>query len=148
MAAPRLVAVSLALAAALAIPSCMQYPGAAEKLQKSVTLYNQAIRWQQWKTAASFIPAAKRQDFIAQKEATQDTLQVTEMEIRDVEHDDTVDPPVAKILVEFTWHRYPSLRVQQTRVRQTWKYLGDAWILDGQEEVVVEEKPTTAEQMF
>jgi hypothetical protein len=141
-------AVLLALLVLGAATACMHYPSAAQKLQKSVMTYNHCIRWQQWKSAAQFIPAAKRDDFLAQKEAQQATFRVTEMEIRDVDHNDAAEPPTAKVVVDFTWHRYPSLTMQHTRVRQTWKLLNDAWILEGQEEIVAEEEPQTADQMF
>lgn len=146
---PRAVArVMLVLGAALVAASCMHYPSPGQRLQKSVMTYNHAIRWQQWKAAAQFIPPAKREDFVTQKEAQQDNFRVTDLEIRDVDHDEQADPPTAKVVVDFTWHRYPSLTLQHTRVRQTWKFIADAWLLESQEEVIVEEEPTTAEQMF
>lgn len=148
LSAHRIVLAAALLAFALAGGGCGHYPSPAQRLQKSVMTYNHAIRWQQWKSAVLFVPPAKRDDFLLQKEAQQESFRVTDMEIRDVDHDDQADPPTAKVIVDFTWHRYPSLTLQRTRVRQTWKLLGDAWLLEGQEEVEVEEEPTTAEQMF
>jgi len=151
LSAPHPVVRRLVLVVAAALvgaTACMHYPSAAQKLQKSVLTYNHCIRWQQWKSAAQFVPSGKREDFISQKEAQEDTFRVTDMEIRDVDHDDAADPPTARVVVDFTWHRYPSLTVQHTRVRQSWKLLADTWILESQEELVPEEEPETAEQMF
>lgn len=140
--------IALALVATAALGACTHYRTPGDRLRMSVMDYNNSIRWQYWKAAAKYVPPDKREDFVTRKEAQQDTFRVTEYEVRDVDHDDSVDPPEARVLVDFTWHRYPSLTVQHTRVRQTWKMLVDDWTLLDQEEVEIEAPPTTAKEMF
>lgn len=118
---------------ALTAAACGFYEPPDTRLRKCVMLYNDGIRWGQWKQAAAFLPPDKREDFIERKEAQQDTTRVTEFEIRDVRYDSSND--TATVLVEYAWHRYPSLVVARGRVRQHWAFRANEWLMDSQEEV-------------
>lgn len=126
--------------------ACGYYRSPADKLRESVLRYNDAVRWRHWKAAAAFVPAQRRDEFISRKEAEAETFRITDFEVRDVRQEDEGD--TALVLIEFAWHRYPSLQVHRTRMRQTWSYETGAWLLEKQEEVIVEEGELRPEDMF
>lgn len=140
-------ALILALSILVLLPAaCTHYEGPGDKLRRAVTDYNEGIRWQYWKLAAAHIRPEERAEFLARKEGQGSRMHVTDFEVRDVTHDSEKDE--AFVIVDFTWHRYPSLTIHRTRVRQKWDYGSGQWFLDSQEEVKAEEEELTPDKMF
>lgn len=137
------------LPAILLVPvlvGCPHYRSPGDRLRMAVMEYNDGIRWQRWKEAARFLPPDKRDEFLERKEAEAGSFRVTEFEVHDVRHEQQDD--AADVIVEFTWHRYPSLTVHRTRVRQHWVFRRSEWILLSQEEVKPPEPSDDPEDMF
>ncbi len=135
-----------ALVAVFLLPACAHFHSPKKRLHRAVLEYNDGIRWQRWKTAAQYVPPEKREEFLSRKEAQGDALHVTEFEVRDVEHG--ADGHSADVVIDFQWHRYPSLTVTKTRVRQHWDLKDGAWFLEKQEKVKAPAPPTKADEMF
>lgn len=110
--------------------------------------YNNAMRWRNWEAAARYVPEDRRDDFMARKDGQGDRMRVTDFEVRDVRHDSRAKR--AFVIVEFAWHRYPSLTMERTRLRQEWDFLGgrSGWVLRDQTEIEIEEESDDPTQMF
>jgi len=132
--------------AVLTAVGCGYYRSPADRLRMSVGDYNDAVRWHYWKVAAQYIPPERRAEFIERREAEGDNMRITEYEIRSVSHDEARQE--AHVIVEFTWHRYPSLSLRHTRMRQTWSFATGDWRMMAQEEVHVEDSERRPEDMF
>jgi len=96
-----------------------QSPG--EKLKQSVLSFHTDLRWQRFDSAAGFVPATQRGDFLSYYEGSRKDLKITEFEVVRVEI-----PPkknTAHVVVMIQWHRLPSTTIKTSWLQETWTYL-------------------------
>lgn len=115
-------------------------------LTESIHRYNDAVRWNKYKVAASFVPAQERQTYIKRKQDMAESMRVLEYDLQEVEHNS--HDSTARVTVRYTWLELPSNIVQRTRLRQHWTF-GDAqWLLEKSEEVKDKVEPVPVEKRF
>lgn len=115
-------------------------------LTESIHRYNDAVRWNKYKVAASFVPAKERETYIKRKQDIAETMRIMEYDLQEVEHNP--HDSTAQVTVRYTWLELPSNIVQHTRLRQHWTFGEAQWILDKSEEVKEEAKPVPVEKRF
>jgi len=103
-----------------------------ERLQKSVTRYNQAVRWSNSDVAAGYLPAAERARYL-EEHSRPDAAAVVDYDVESVTPDYAND--IAVVLVRFDWQDPDSITIRTTRIRQVWKLEDKEWVLHSRTEV-------------
>lgn len=97
-----------------------------DDLLQAVRSFNEALRWATYESAARWVPADRREAFLAGLRDGVGPRRITEFTIRRLRVEPgPVDRAVA--VVEMAWYRLPDTTVH-TEVRyQTWRYEGRRW---------------------
>ena len=117
-----------ALGLALCMLACAG-PNAGESLRASVGTYNQSIRWKRYNTAARFLAADKRADFLEQYLSVEDDLHVQSFEVRSVSTYEREGNQVADVILVAEAYLLPSTVVRKTTIVQTWQFQNGGWEL-------------------
>jgi len=117
--------------------ACGGVPKAGEPLIESVTTYNDGVRWDRLAVAASRVPVAEREDFIDERDELDDTVKITDWEIKRVSDD---APGHARVHVKYTWYAVDEGIVRHTQAVQSWERHGKAWL-------IVDERRTRGDTM-
>jgi hypothetical protein len=131
------MATKLLPAALLALCACLACGGntaltTRERLQKSVTRYNQAVRWNNPDVAAGYLPLAERAAYL-EEHSRPDAAAVVDYDIESVTPDFTNE--IAVVVVRFDWQDPDSITIRTTRIRQVWKLAEQEWVLHSRAEV-------------
>lgn len=96
-------------------------------LDKTVYTYNQHMRWKRFDKAAQFVITALREKFTKTFEGSEDTLNIDDLEVKDI---DFTDPNKVKVTVETRFYKLPSVTLEKKKWVQTWVRQGDEWWLE------------------
>ena len=97
---------------------CSSKPSPASNLVKVSKQFSERIRWQDFNTAAAFVAADERKDFLANWKESKD-LHVVGTHIDAIE---MVDAETAEVTMTVDYYILPSATVKQIETRQEWKY--------------------------
>ena len=97
---------------------CSSKPSPATSLVKVSKQFSERLRWQDFNTAAAFVNADEREDFLANWKENKD-LHVVGTHIDTIE---MVDAETAEVTMTVDYYILPSATVKQIETRQEWKY--------------------------
>lgn len=121
---PARLALGLALAAALA--GCA--PSASDMdLQRSVSVYNDSLRWKRFQVAASFIPPEARAAFLDRYLASEERLQIESLEVKSVAVVPGEKVPTFDVFVAASAYLLPSNVVERIVFTERWQQQEGAW---------------------
>jgi hypothetical protein len=127
---------------AFAVAHCGAYQSTSAKLKDTAYRYNEAVRWQNYKSASRYVEESIREKYLEERRNQASELKVLDYEIVNVRQVKTNEE--AEIQVRFTWHRLPSTVVQKKRIMQIWLYgKNRKWWFVRQEEVKEKKKPSS-----
>ena len=106
-----------------------------EKLHDVVLHFNDNIRWQRYREAARAIPPRRRSAWVKAMRRMGQMVRIDEVEMRPVE----VNSDFAIIEVDLSYHRQDDLRVRTEKREQVWRFEDEAWHLESDREIIVEE---------
>lgn len=109
-----------------------------ESLRRSVTAYNEAYRWKNFERAASFLPEDLRLAFIAAYEEDAKSLHIEGYKILQVK---MLSEEAANVQIRVTYLMLPSVVVQNRRLTQHWHKVGDAWVLEVEDNSIRDLEP-------
>jgi hypothetical protein len=101
-----------------------------EPLDQAVRVYNDGLRWQRFDEAASRLPAARRDDFLDQRDQLHDDLRISEYDVIRVRYDDKQRR--ARVQVKYTWYLESRGVVHETHAVQTWHRGDEIWVMRGE----------------
>jgi hypothetical protein len=117
----------LLLVASLSLSACAA-PGSGDMdLSRSVSMYNDALRWKRFEQAAAFIPADARAAFLERYLATEDRLQIESLEVRSVVSIPEQDVPTFDVVVVASAYLLPSNVVERITLIERWQQRGGVW---------------------
>lgn len=121
---PARLALGLAFAAALA--GCA--PSASDMdLQRSVSVYNDSLRWKRFQVAASFIPPEARAAFLDRYLASEERLQIESLEVKSVAVVPGEKVPTFDVFVAASAYLLPSNVVERIVFTERWQQQEGAW---------------------
>jgi len=137
-----LIHVAMTIVIALSVAHCGGYQNTASKLKDSVYRYNNAVRWRNFKAAATHVDESLRKNYLDKRRAQGQNLKVLEYDIVSVRQ---VEPnKKAEVQVRFTWHQLPSNVIQKIQFKQHWVYgKNRKWWYIRQEEMKDKPKPAS-----
>ncbi len=122
--APRKLWVLFILFLALALTACASAERAEEKtmqsLNASVEAFNSAFRWEDYSSAAAFVPADKKDLFWAEVDRFKGKIRLIEYQVREVHHAENGNRATA--VVYFQYWRPESPTVQTATFTQKWYF--------------------------
>ena len=135
----RLVSLVLLFLSSIAI-GCTGSESSAERLQLSVMMYNQALRWGNIGDAASYIPDDKREEWTKRRRRLEETVVILDYDLVEVRHPDAAAPK-ADVTVSFEWRGKSSNVVETGKFVQEWTYrdVDKRWFMIKQTEIKKEE---------
>jgi hypothetical protein len=98
-----------------------------DKLVESLTLYTDAMRWQQWDQASNHLAPERRKEFLARHDELPDRIDVTDVEI--TRRITAPDGRVATVVVALSWLDKADPVVKKTVLEQRWELRGSSWVL-------------------
>ncbi len=96
-------------------------------LRDAVHEYNIAVRWGHVQKASTFIPAAKRAEFVVRKRQAMARMQIHEVSIRNVRLKENNE--VAEVLVQLSFSIGADPIIRNHLVQQHWRYRDAQWLL-------------------
>ena len=140
---------TLAASMFLAVAACAAgMQDALKQLQDSIEGYNEAYRWKNYDRAASYLPADLRGTFLATYEDDDNALHVEDFQLLNV---NVESDRAATVTVRIRYMELPSVTVERKTLVQHWRRLGDAWILETEENSIrrlaKDKKPKNAEAL-
>ncbi len=137
-------AAALMLGFCLAACAAIQQGGPVEQLRKSVDGYNHAYRWKNYQRAAAFLPPDQRAAFVSAYDEDDKKLHVENYQVLKV---DLATEDSAKVFIRYRYMLLPSVTVEKRRVVQHWQRIRGNWLLEQEDDSIVdfmallEEKP-------
>jgi hypothetical protein len=121
---PARLTLGLTLAAALA--ACA--PSASDMdLQRSVSMYNDGLRWKRFQMAASFVPPEARAAFLDRYLASEERLQIESLEVKSVAVVPGEKIPTYDVFVAASAYLLPSNVVERIVFTERWQQVDGAW---------------------
>ena len=90
--------------------------------------YGNGLRWRDFAAAAQGVPAARRGDFLDQREQLDADLRIADWEMKRLSYGE--DGNHADVQVEYTWLLDSRGIIHTTVAQQSWSRHGDRWLLD------------------
>jgi hypothetical protein len=110
----------------VALAACA--PSASDMdLQRSVSMYNDGLRWKRFQAAASFVPPAARAAFLDRYLASEERLQIESLEVKSVAVVPGEKIPTYDVFVAATAYMLPSNVVERIVFTERWQQLDGAW---------------------
>lgn len=120
----------LALTALLLVGGVLVGCGAGagrEALQDAVRTFNSQVRWARWGGAAQFVAPDLRAEWLASRTAHGSALRITDLQVHQVNLEG--DGTEATVMVGINWYMLPTMNVQFTAWKQSWKLLEGHWTM-------------------
>ncbi|MGO8970067.1 MAG: hypothetical protein ACLQDQ_10915 [Myxococcaceae bacterium] len=96
-------------------------------LKTDAEAFDKALRFQDYADAAQLVVAARRQVFLAARRKEGTDLEVTDMEVIDVQM--TPDGKQATVVSRMRWVKLPSVSEVTAEVHASWTLIGNQWFL-------------------
>lgn len=123
----RRVVVLLLMGALATLAGCGGVQTVRSQLRDAVRDYNVAVRWGHVQKAATFIPRAKRAEFVVRKRQAMARMQIHEVSIRNVRL--LGDNEAAVVLVQLSFSVGADPIIRNHLVEQRWRYQDTQWQL-------------------
>ncbi|MGA2401399.1 MAG: hypothetical protein ABSG91_06805 [Syntrophobacteraceae bacterium] len=121
---PRKLWVPFILLLALVPASCASTGGSEKKslesLKASVDAFNSTLRWEDYTSAAAFVPADKKEQFWAYADRFKGKIHIIDYQVREVAHMEKSRSATA--IVFFQYWRTDSPTVRTVNISQKWYY--------------------------
>lgn len=124
---------AIALLTALTACASTRMQESLTQLNESVEGYNEAYRWKNYERAAAFLPPDLRAAFIATYE--DDSLHIEDYQIVAVNLD---SERAATVTLRLRYMLLPSVNIDKRVLVQHWHKLGEAWILESEDNSIRE----------
>jgi len=112
---------------ALAV-ACSHNPfDAGPNLKTDSEDFEKALRFQDYAGASQLVVPARRQAFLAARRKEGSDLEVTDMELIDVQM--SADGKQALVLSRMRWVKLPSVSEVTAEVKESWVLVGNQWYL-------------------
>jgi hypothetical protein len=124
------VAIRLVLVAVLAGAlgaGCSGGASSKEKLADSLTLLTDAMRWQQWDTASTYVAPEARKAYLEAHENLSDQIDVTDLEV--TRRVAAVDGNSVTVVVTLSWLAKNDPVVKKTIIEQRWEPRRGSWLI-------------------
>lgn len=105
-----------------------------EELEESVTAYNHAFRWKNYKEAAMFRPPEQRAMFVAKYTDDKESLQVEDLQIIQVH---MVTEKHVQAVVRVRYMMLPSTTIQKRTIVQDWFRVKKEWRLEEESDPIL-----------
>ncbi len=116
---------ALTLAAA-GLAACA--PSASDMdLQRSVSVYNDSLRWKRFQMAASFVPPAERAAFLDRYLASEERVQIESIEVKSVAAVPGEKAPTYDVFVAASLYTLPSNVLERVVLTERWKLVDGGW---------------------
>jgi hypothetical protein len=113
---------------ALLVAGCSHNPfDPGPNLKTDAEDFEKALRFQDYAGAASLVVPARRQAFLAARRKEGSDLEVTDMEVIDVQM--SPDGKQAVVVSRMRWVRLPSVSEATAEVHANWVLQGSGWLL-------------------
>jgi hypothetical protein len=89
--------------------------------------FEKSLRFQDYSGAASLVTPVRRQAFLAARRKEHDDLEITDMEVIDVQM--SGDGLHALVLSRMRWVKLPSVVEVNAEVRAQWDVMGTQWVV-------------------
>ena len=113
---------------ALLASACSHNPfDTTPNLKTDAEDFEKALRFQDYSGAAALVVPTRRQAFLAARRKEGSNLEVTDMEVIDVQM--TADNLQAMVISRMRWVRLPSVSELSAEVHARWVLSGSSWLL-------------------
>jgi hypothetical protein len=108
-------------------PGCSGGASNREKLTDSLTLFTDAMRWQQWDDASGHVVPETRKAYLEAHESLPDLIDVTDLEV--TRRVAAPDGQSITVVVTLSWLQKSDPVVKKTLLEQRWEQRGGAWLI-------------------
>ena len=91
-----------------------------QSLKVAVEAFDGDIRWQDFQSAAAFVPKGQKERYWTEMDAMKEEIRLTDFELRDIEYSD--HDQSARVIVHFQYWRMDSPILKSVILTQTWRY--------------------------
>jgi hypothetical protein len=106
---------------------CSGSASSREKLADSLTLFTDAMRWQQWDTASNYVAPELRKAYLEAHESLSDQIDITDLEV--TRRVAAPDGQSMTVVVALSWLAKNDPVVKKTTLEQRWEYRRGAWVI-------------------
>ncbi len=108
----------------LTLAACPGSPTPGEELSRSLLAFHEHLRWKRFDKAAAFIKPVDKKKFMALYTPAEDTLQIDEIDVQNIEW---VSVTKAKVLVSVRFFNLPSVTLEKKKWDQRWQNDDGTW---------------------
>lgn len=116
------------------------YKSRGEQLKVTVRMFNENVRWKNFRTAGEMVEEERREGWVRAMEHAGSEFTITDYEISPVE----VGDEHAVVQVDLGYHHIHGVVVRPMRRRQTWRWDNNEWQLEADREVEIAQEPPPA----
>jgi hypothetical protein len=107
--------------------ACSGTASSREKLADSLTLFTDAMRWQQWDTASNHVAPEARKAYLERHESLTDTIDVTDLEV--TRRVAAADGNSMTVVITLSWMAKNDPVVKKTLIEQRWEPRRGTWLI-------------------
>jgi len=96
-------------------------------LQRSVSVYNESVRWKRFQVASSFVPADARAAFLDRYLASEERLQIESLEVKSVAAIPGEKVPTFDVFVAASLYTLPSNVLERVVLTERWQLVDGGW---------------------
>jgi hypothetical protein len=124
----------------LALAACGSSLTPRDKLVDAVTVFCDALRWQQYDQASNFLPQEARKAWLDAHDRLAELIEVSDLEItrRSLGQGD-----VATVVIALSWVAKNEQVVRKTIFEQRWEAKGDHWVMTRERQLRGDRLPGT-----
>ena len=109
----------IGLVAVAVAPACSGSATSREQLADSLTLFTDAMRWQQWDTASNYVTPEARKAYLEAHERLADQIDVTDLEV--TRRVMAADNKSMSVVITLSWLAKNDPVVKKTVLEQRWE---------------------------
>lgn len=125
--AGRWIALSLAIGlCAVTLGGCGTTVSPTDKVRLTVQTYHNHLRWGRFADASTLLEPKDREEFLGRHDELGDSYKVVELELKSLKFKSETE---VETRVVMQWLREPDMTVRKDKLVETWRQVGDAWLL-------------------